>query len=571
MREIRPDRVAIYVRWSTDDQSEGTTLETQLEGCRHYALSQGWTPRHDLTYVDDGYSGASLQRPALTRLRQAVSAGLVDCVVVFKVDRLSRNIVDAVDLVLGEWRETCYFKSAREPIDTGSDLGRVVFSILAMFADFERSQIRERTQSGKLRRIAEGRQLHGEPAFGYGPAGPPGQWAEEPAEAAVVRRIFGMAASGQSAATICRQLNGEGLRTRAGKAWSIRGVLWLLHNRTYIGEAVYGRTQLVAQPPGAGPKTRRIRRPAPLVVTPTRAAPALVDPELFDRAQATLAQHRVARSAHGSRGLSSRHLLVGLARCRCGAALVAKQQRRSACYVCSAARDGRCPHAPGQIPREKADSAVLTQFLALLGDDFPCPGRLEAAVLRAETDSRALAGEHQAVQRALERLETQEERLLQAARSGEIDLSDLRALRGNLEAERRELGARSAILSRQLEQAGERGASLPQRLMALPARDRIALLTPRELRDLLHLALAGPICLHKPKGTRQVALDLAWKRSFQAAAPMVRDAPACTFPDGTAVTLTVRWEGEARVRDRQELLARMADRLVAAVDREPPV
>ncbi|HWI65609.1 MAG TPA: recombinase family protein, partial [Symbiobacteriaceae bacterium] len=130
MKPVREDRVALYVRWSTDDQSEGTTLQVQLEGCRHFALSQGWTPQAELTFIDDGYSGATLDRPALRRLRDLVARGEIDCVIVFKVDRLSRNIVDAVDLVLGEWRDTCYFKSAREPIDSSTDLGRMIFSVL---------------------------------------------------------------------------------------------------------------------------------------------------------------------------------------------------------------------------------------------------------------------------------------------------------------------------------------------------------------------------------------------------------------------------------------------------------
>jgi hypothetical protein len=63
-KAIDPDRVAIYIRWSTDDQGDGTTLDVQMEGCRHYALSQGWNVTEDLIFIDDGYSGGSLDRPA---------------------------------------------------------------------------------------------------------------------------------------------------------------------------------------------------------------------------------------------------------------------------------------------------------------------------------------------------------------------------------------------------------------------------------------------------------------------------------------------------------------------------
>jgi site-specific DNA recombinase len=118
-RPIRGDRVGIYIRWSTEDQGEGTTLAVQREACQSYIHSQGWTPSDALTFVDDGISGGTVDRPALTRLRAAVRAGEVDCVVVYKLDRLSRSVVDMVKLVLEEWDGHCYLKSAREPLEVG--------------------------------------------------------------------------------------------------------------------------------------------------------------------------------------------------------------------------------------------------------------------------------------------------------------------------------------------------------------------------------------------------------------------------------------------------------------------
>jgi site-specific DNA recombinase len=516
MLPIRPDRVAMYVRWSTDDQSEGTTLEVQLDGCRHYALSQGWAPRDDLTFVDDGYSGASLERPALSRLRQQVRAGEVDCVVVFKVDRLSRNIVDAVDLVLGEWREVCYFKSAREPIDTSSDLGRVVFSILAMFADFERSQIRERTQSGKVRRIAEGRQLHGEPAYGYQPSGVTGQWAEQPAEAAVVRRIFGLAAAGQSAAAICRQLNGEGLRTRAGRPWSLRSVLWLLQNRTYIGEAVYGRTQLKPVPAAGGARRQvRVRRAAPLVATATRAAPPLVTRALFEQAARSLALHRTARQSHGPRAAASPHLLTGLARCRCGAALVAKRRQGSVDYICPGTREGRCGLSPGHIRGDLVEAALLAQFAALYGPDLTVE-RLGAALARQGHEAAELALQESALERQLAQLDENEARLLHAALAGEVALADLGALRQKAAAERASLQERLGALRSHAEAALRQGEAVRRQVAATGVGRALALLAAPDQRELLRLALAGPITLFKPRGSDTVEADVAWRRCAHA-------------------------------------------------------
>jgi site-specific DNA recombinase len=117
--KIASDKVAIYIRWSTEDQGQGHTLEIQRESCRYYCMSQGWVAREDLTFIDDGWSGSNLERPALTRLRDSVKAGQVECAVVYKLDRLSRNIKDIINLVLGEWEEACCVRSTQEPVEVG--------------------------------------------------------------------------------------------------------------------------------------------------------------------------------------------------------------------------------------------------------------------------------------------------------------------------------------------------------------------------------------------------------------------------------------------------------------------
>jgi len=124
-RAIDPTKVAIYIRWSTEDQTEGTTLDVQTDGCSHFVKSQGWIVNPNLVFIDDGYSGGNLDRPALAKMRKQILAGQIDCVVTFKIDRLSRNVVDTVNLVLREWENRCYFKSAREAIDTSDPADKI--------------------------------------------------------------------------------------------------------------------------------------------------------------------------------------------------------------------------------------------------------------------------------------------------------------------------------------------------------------------------------------------------------------------------------------------------------------
>jgi len=524
-RAIRPDRAAIYIRWSTDDQASGTTLAVQREGCEHFLRSQGWQVREDLLFVDDGYSGGNLDRPALTRLRRQVQAGEVDCVVVLKIDRLSRNLVDAVDLVLREWAERCHVKSVREPIATTSDLGRMIFGILAMFADFERAAIRERTQTGKTRRIAEGRQLHAEPAFGY--ARHPtekGRWIENPAEGPLVRRLFCMAADGLSASAICRQLNGEGQRTRAGKAWSLRSLLWLLHNRIYIGEVVYGRTSLLPAPaaapaaPGAAqrsglrpPARRRLVRvthATPKVSGPTAAAPALVEPALFATAQARLAAHAGRRREAGSRAAASPHLLTGLARCGCGAALVYKAQRRGGYYICSRSRQGSC-RAQGHVPAGPAEQLAACFFANLYGlRSLPAERLLHHARVATEEQAGVAAGLQRATT-TLAQLAAEDDRLLREARAGQVAPEDLRDLRRSLAADQARAEALRAALQARQAALTARATQLQQRLRA--ETDWWATLPAPEQRLLLGLALTERMTATRARGGADTTLRAEWR------------------------------------------------------------
>ncbi|HYG59811.1 MAG TPA: recombinase family protein, partial [Symbiobacteriaceae bacterium] len=190
-----PNKVAIYIRWSTEDQGEGTTLDVQLDACRAYMVSQGWSFREDLVYVDDGVSGATMERPALGRLRGTVARGLVECVVVYKLDRLSRSVLDMLKLVLEEWDGRCHVKSAREPIDTLTPTGKMFFYQLMSFAEWERSVIRDRMHSGRVRRAQQGRSPGAPLPHGYIKQAD-GAIAIDEAAAMAVRRIFRLYLSG---------------------------------------------------------------------------------------------------------------------------------------------------------------------------------------------------------------------------------------------------------------------------------------------------------------------------------------------------------------------------------------
>jgi site-specific DNA recombinase len=238
---IRPDRVAVYIRWSTDDQAEGTTAAVQRETCRHYVLSQGWQFREELLFVDDGCSGGSLDRPALNRLRLLIRKGQIDCVVLFKIDRLSRNLVDTVNLVLREWEGRCHVRSAREAIDTTTPGGKMFFYTLVSFAEWERAVIRDRTLSGKLRRLREGKNPGFRPPYGFRRGAETGRFAVVPAEAPVVRQIFRLYLRGLGYSAIAAWLRRQGVCSRGGRPFTGKAVAAVLANPLYAGTLLYGR------------------------------------------------------------------------------------------------------------------------------------------------------------------------------------------------------------------------------------------------------------------------------------------------------------------------------------------
>lgn len=365
--EIHPEKVAIYIRWSTDDQGEGTTLETQLERCRHYLRSQGWHYSEDLVYIDDGYSGGSLERPALTRLRADAAAGKVECVVVYKIDRLSRSVVDIVDLVLREWEGRCFVKSTTEDVNTISPAGKMFFYILVSFAEYERNVIRERTMGGKIKRAEQGMNPGFRPPYGYRTGPTPGSFEIVEHEASLVRRVFELYLKGNGAGKITELLNREGLRRR-GALWNQLFVRRLLRNPAYMGVLEYGRTARTNKEQRSRQQLGSlVRYQHPRFARVEGAFPPIVDAAAWERAQQIMGQRSRQGDGPSSRPTYSDYLLTGLALCRCGAAIAGKSAGGHRYYLCSGQkRQGRSVCDAGHVPVGLVHEAIASRVKALL-------------------------------------------------------------------------------------------------------------------------------------------------------------------------------------------------------------
>ena len=249
-RPARKLRCAVYTRKSSEEglEQEFNSLDAQREAGFAYIASQkseGWIALPD-RYDDGGISGGTLERPALKRLLLDIEAGLIDVVVVYKIDRLSRALTDFAKLVEAFERHNVTFVSVTQQFNTTTSMGRLTLNILLSFAQFEREVIGERIRDKFAASRKKGMWMGGWPPLGYEVENRRLVVVER--EAVLVRRIFDRFAKTGSALAVARELNAAGEVTkrrvctsgpRGGMAWTKGAIYKVLANRIYLGDAVH--------------------------------------------------------------------------------------------------------------------------------------------------------------------------------------------------------------------------------------------------------------------------------------------------------------------------------------------
>jgi DNA invertase Pin-like site-specific DNA recombinase len=238
---IRKHRCAAYTRKSSEEglDMEFNSLDAQREACEAFVLSQkaeGWLLVPD-RYDDGGFSGGTLERPALKRLLADIEAGKVDIVVVYKIDRLSRALMDFARLVEVFDRKGVTFVSVTQSFNTTTSMGRLTLNVLLSFAQFEREVIGERIRDKFAASRKKGMWMGGWAPLGYDIRDRKLVIIET--EAAVVRRTFECFSKGATVTTIVRQLAAENFRNKYGQALDKGRIYKLLKNRVYVGDAVH--------------------------------------------------------------------------------------------------------------------------------------------------------------------------------------------------------------------------------------------------------------------------------------------------------------------------------------------
>jgi len=231
---------AAYIRVSTDEQAEtGFGLQSQRERIAGALAMKGWTLFKE--YEDAGQSGGKLDRPALQEMLADIEAGKIQAVVIYKLDRLSRNIRDTLELIEEIFKpKKIELFSVSESLDINSPTGQLMVNILSSFAQYEREVITARLSGGRKTKAKTGGYSGGNSAIGYSTErGKKALFADDD-KAAAVRRVFELSAEGLKLQPIADRLNAEGYTTKQGARFTPTQVMRILNRRgLYAGVYTY--------------------------------------------------------------------------------------------------------------------------------------------------------------------------------------------------------------------------------------------------------------------------------------------------------------------------------------------
>lgn len=461
-----------YIRVSTDEQAQsGYSLMAQRERLESFAKSQGWTLAK--VYEDDGYSAKDMNRPALQRMLKDAQPGEV--ILAYKLDRLTRSVLDLYELMNLFERSGVLFKSATEEFNTTTPHGRLMITLVAVLAQWERETIAERVKMGKQKKAANGEWPGGPIPFGYTMA--PGKikggralvrLVPDPNRAHIVREMFERYLNGVGIRGLALWLNDEArVQSATGGRWRVNTISKLLTNPVYCGDVGHGRRS-------DGPVTRVKGDHEPIVPR-----------EIFDTVQAMFESRKLAAPRHAT----GTYPLAGVAKCGvCGGPIASQLQYKTTNYYyqCLNWRQGRgCGDLPfTSIPGRLAEDAVVELIAGLQQ-----PDRLDAFIRECEEEWAKKLGFDRAEVKRLES-DLQETRQAinrwdHAYETGKLDFDDYLA-------RVQPLKERSKAIQGRLEEAKETPAPPNREALvstAIDFRKVWALAAPAERKALLIRAL----------------------------------------------------------------------------------
>jgi len=453
-------RCAIYTRKSTDEglDQEFNSLDAQREAAEAFIFSQrsGGLVALPERYDDGGFTGGSMDRPALERLLADIRTGVIDCVVVYKVDRLSRSLIDFARIIEVFEKHNVSFVSVTQQFNTTNSLGRLTLNILLSFAQFEREIIAERTRDKISAARRKGKWIGGRPVLGYDIDPHGSRLTINADEALQVRAIFKLYLDYNALVPVVWEIHRRGWRTKqwatrkgvthGGKPFTKGRLFRLLTNPIYIGKVDFQKQTYEGE------------------------HEAIVEVAIWGGVQQTLQQNGrnggvEVRNSYGS-------LLKGLLRCAsCDAGMVrtytTRDSGRCCYYVCAQAQQRGRTNCESKPVSEAEIKAAVPRQIRRIGSD---PRIVARAVAKADEQRRSsvadLTLEHQAAQRELASLGTQLCKLIPNVGSGDQTatqrLADLKERIGQTERRLPEIRQELVSLESQSVDEGDLRAVLAQ-------------------------------------------------------------------------------------------------------------
>jgi site-specific DNA recombinase len=403
-------RCAIYTRVSTLGQAEGdfTSLDNQREMAAAYIRSQaaqGWIPL-ETKYDDAGFSGGTMERPALDRLLRDAQDRLVDCIVVAKIDRLSRSLLDFSRIVDVLDHNDVGFVSVTQQFDTSNSMGKLTLNILLSFAQFEREMIAERTREKMVAARRKGKWTGGVPPLGYDSVN--GKLVVNLDEAVRVRAIFDLYLKHRSLAATVTEMAKRNWATKSwttkrgrhrnGKTFQKASLRRFLTNPIYIGKLSHQGQIYDGEQEG------------------------IVDSAVWEQTQAVLKKN----GSNGGREVRNRFgaLLKGILRCTpCDAAMthtfIKRNGRRYRYYVCGKAqRMGWASCPTKSIPAEEIERCIYARIRTIGSDPFLVEETIRAAREQIAEQTTQIDADIRILKQQLHRLQEEKQNLLKSISQG---------------------------------------------------------------------------------------------------------------------------------------------------------
>ena len=438
-------RVAIYARVSTTRQAQTQTIEQQLTRLRAYLEQQGWAIDLRHIYRDDGYSGASLNRPGLDQLRDRAALAELDVVVITVPDRLARKYVHQVLLIEELQQHGCRVEFIDRPMSQDPH-DQLLLQIRGAVAEYERTLISERMRRGRLMKLQTGQLLPwAKPPLGYlaDPQRPrdPAGLRRDPVAAVVVEQVFAWyLEEGATLYSVAKRLTEAAIRTPGGQPrWNTASVRLILQNPAYTGTAYANRNQTVEArqrrsallPVGRGEST--VKRPPEEWIAVS--VPAIVTQEVFDLVEEKLSRNRQRATRNNKRHNYLLRALVSCGVCRLSAS--ARTHTPGYQYYVCHGRTDALRTDPGErcqgryIPAQQLDKFVWQDVCALLTE----PEHITSALERAQGGHwlpEELQGRRSNVQHAISQIGRQQQRLLEAYVAEVVELAEFERKRQEL-------------------------------------------------------------------------------------------------------------------------------------------